>query len=63
MPRSSQSKTPTAVILQGRVYYLHFQSFEDKYFFWLQTAEESEDKSLVKQLNELINKNTDDEGK
>lgn len=52
-----------AVSWQGRVYYLHFHSFEDKYFFWLQNAEETEDKNLVKQLNELINKNTDEEGK
>lgn len=59
----SRWETLTVVILQGRVYYLHFNSFEDKYFFWMQSPEEADDKNLAKQLNELINKNTDDEGK
>ena len=45
----------------GRVYYLHFQSFEDRYFFWMQEPDETKDKDFVKQLNELINSDLEEQ--
>jgi 26S proteasome regulatory subunit N13 len=39
----------------GRIFMLKFESYEDKYFFWMQTPDESEDEVFVKKLNDAIN--------
>lgn len=39
----------------GRVYYLHFNSYEDKYFFWMQEKDETKDEDICKRVNALIN--------
>ena len=40
---------------------LYFKSFEDKYFFWLQDNDDSLDEKFVSEVNEMINKNLDEE--
>ncbi len=43
----------------GRVYFLSFESFEDKYFFWMQDPSEANDEKFAKELNRLINLSED----
>lgn len=39
----------------GRVYYLHFESYDDKYLFWFQSPDESIDAEVCRKINEIIN--------
>ena len=39
----------------GRCFWLHFNSYEDRYFFWFQNPDESQDNVTVQRINELIN--------
>lgn len=39
----------------GRCFWLHFKSFEDRYFFWFQNPDESKDNETCRRINELIN--------
>lgn len=39
----------------GRVYYLHFNSYDDKYLFWFQSPNESTDAEVCRKINEIIN--------
>lgn len=41
--------------LLGRIYYLKFDSYEDKYFFWIQEPDQTKDSNLVTQVNKIIN--------
>ena len=34
----------------GRIYYLHFNSFDEKYFFWLQEPDETKDDLNAKNI-------------
>jgi len=43
----------------GRIYFLHFQSYDEKLFFWMQGKDASQDEQICKQVNDLINFNTD----
>lgn len=43
----------------GRVYFLRFLSYEDKYFFWMQEKDTSKDEEIAKKVNEVINFNSD----
>ncbi len=47
----------------GRIYMLRFTSFEDKYFFWMQHPDETEDRVFMNKVNEYINTDLDKEGK
>lgn len=39
----------------NRVYYLHFKTFGEKYFFWFQDADETKDEQHKKLINNFIN--------
>jgi len=39
----------------GRVYLLDFQTYDDKYFFWLQEKDAENDEELCKKVNNIIN--------
>lgn len=45
----------------GRIYYLRFQSYEDKHFFWIQEPDENKDTRIAKQVNDIINFDEEEE--
>jgi len=56
---SPRSTKLTEVFSKGRVYFLHFESYEDKTFFWMQDPKEGNDEKFAKELNRLINLSED----
>lgn len=50
----SEGKSWQSQVL-GRIYYLKFDSYEDKYFFWIQEPDETKDSNIVEQVNKIIN--------
>lgn len=47
----------------GRIYYLSFLSFDDKYFFWMQEPDQSKDADTVKSIQNIIDYNEEEEQK
>jgi len=39
----------------GRIFKLEFQSYDDKYFFWMQEKEEKNDQDYADKVNKIIN--------
>lgn len=50
-------------MLVGRIYYLSFQSYDDKYFFWIQEPDQSKDQDLMTQVQKVIDFNEEEEAK
>lgn len=46
----------------GRVFLLHFESYDEKYFFWMQEPDASKDDEICKKVNDLINFTGEPEG-
>jgi hypothetical protein len=49
------AKFAKVVKSSGRVYLLDFESYDEKYFFWLQEKEDTNDEALCKKVNDIIN--------
>ncbi len=45
----------------GRIYYLSFLTYEDKYFFWMQEPDQSKDADLAKAVQKVIDFNEEAE--
>lgn len=39
----------------GRIFLLHFESYDEKFFFWIQEKDQAKDDEICQQVNDLIN--------